>query len=285
MLPIRELVRLPWAVGIKTKNKSLGVGDSSGVAHANIIELVSLKGLATGLVSTSAITHATPAAFLVHINNRKQFDAIAMGFVNAPIDVIIGGGSQYFNQRADSLDLIKMLQNNGFSVYFNLKDAHPAAKLAVFGDENHMIPVYEGRGDMLPDATTLALESLSRNKKGFFLMVEGAQIDFAAGEKDINYLVDEVIDFDKSVGLAFDYADRNPGTLVIVTADHETGGLTIMDGCYATGTLEAEFSADSHTGIMVPVFAYGSGAEGFGGVYENTEIFYKILSFLEIRAD
>lgn len=138
----------------------------------------------------------------------------------------------------------------------------------------------ENRGDFLPEATALALDHLSQNKNGFFLMVEGSQIDWGGHNNDADYLVSELIDFDKTIGVALDYAKKHKNTLVIVTADHETGGFTLA----AEGTnyhkIKMEFSTGGHSATMIPVFAKGPGAEKFRGIYENNDIFTKMVSSL-----
>ncbi|MFC2101333.1 alkaline phosphatase, partial [Bacteroidota bacterium] len=147
----------------------------------------------------------------------------------------------------------------------------------------YMPRMLDGRGDFLPDATRMALEYLSLNKKGFFLMVEGSQIDWGGHEKDADYLIAELIDFDHAIGVALDFAEKHGNTLVIVTADHETGGFALAskggDGMESDYDIIAPaFATDSHTATLVPVFALGPGSETFIGVYEIMEIYHKMLN-------
>ena len=107
-------------------------------------------------------------------------------------------------------------------------------------------------------------------------MVEGSQIDWGGHENNTAYIVKEALDFDRAVGRALKFAEQNGETLVIVTADHETGGMAIMNGDMAKGEVKAKFTTGGHTGIMVPVFAFGPGAEEFTGVMQNTDIFKKM---------
>ena len=137
--------------------------------------------------------------------------------------------------------------------------------------------VYPERGNLLPDATQKAIEVLQSNKEGFFLMVEGSQIDWGGHANNTTYIVHETLDFDRAVGKALTFAANNKKTLVIVTADHETGGMSIDNGDISKGTLSAKYTTDDHTGIMVPVFAYGPGAEAFIGIYKNTDLFVKMV--------
>ncbi len=139
---------------------------------------------------------------------------------------------------------------------------------------------------MLTDATTTALRILNLNRKGFFLMVEGSHIDKVAHAKDTMGVVSEMIDFDKAIEKVLEFARHDGNTLVIVTADHETGGLSIPSGNFETGEVEGDFiRMASHTGVMVPVFAFGPGEEKFQGFMENTEIFDKMMEVLKIDKD
>ncbi len=110
-----------------------------------------------------------------------------------------------------------------------------------------------------------------------FLMIGGSQIDWGGHANDIQYLTEEMIDFDQAIGKVLEFAAMDKNTLVIITADHETGGLSVNDGNSKTGEVEGKFTTKSHTGIMIPVFAYGPGSEAFAGFYENNEIFHKMM--------
>lgn len=137
----------------------------------------------------------------------------------------------------------------------------------------------EGR-DYLPVAARMAPVFLQkRSEKGFFLMIEGSQIDWACHKNDADNAIGEMLDFDAAIGAALDFAAADGQTLVIITADHETGGMSIIQGS-EMGKLEIEFTTKQHTASMVPVFAYGPGAELFNGVYDNTGIYFKIAALL-----
>ncbi len=266
------------ATGSKTKNGYIGV-DTLGNKLKTILEIAEEHELATGLVATSTITHATPASFIAHYPDRHEYEKLAEYFLNTDIDVFIGGGKNNFNKRADNKDLIKELIKKGYTVTNRIDEIKniKSGKLAGFVSESAPKSIINGRGNMLEIASDKAIDLLKNNKKGFFLMIEGSQIDWGGHENNTAYIVSEVIDFDKVVGnvLAFAKADKN--TLVIITADHETGGMTLNNGNIKTGELTAEYTSKGHTGVMVPVFAYGPGAENFTGIYENTEIFYKMI--------
>jgi alkaline phosphatase len=205
-----------------------------------------------------------------------------MEFVGAGLDVIIGGGRNHFNKREDNLDLIDKFSEEGFQVAERLEQVNAAHQgpVAVFTDSLAMPPALKGRGDLLPRATELAIGRLSRNEKGFFLMVEGSQIDWAGHDNDTDYLVSEMVDFDNAIGKALDFARNNPETLVLITADHETGAMAIEKGDMESGEVSGLYGSESHTGVMVPVFAYGPGAKSFAGIYENTDIFEKMAGLL-----
>jgi alkaline phosphatase len=271
------------ATGYKTYSGAIGV-DKDTIPRRSILEYANMKGLSTGLVSTSAITHATPASFIAHNKTRDDYEGIATDFLKTNIDVFIGGGRKNFSDRSDNRNLLNELRAKNYQVIFSMDSIKniKQGKLAGLTASESNLSIIEGRGDMLPEATKTAMNILSNNKKGFFLMVEGSQIDWGAHANNADFVTSEVIDFDKAIGTALEFAQADGNTLVIVTADHETGGMTIVDGNYDAGTITAGFSTTSHTGIMVPVFAYGPGAEMFQGIQENTAIFDKMMLLLRL---
>jgi alkaline phosphatase len=150
-------------------------------------------------------------------------------------------------------------------------------------DDSAVAPVLKGRGDFLTRSLQKTIHTLQDNRNGFFIMAEGAQIDWGGHAQNLPYSVTEMMDFDKAVGAAMEFADANVETLVIVTADHETGGLSLLSGNIGKGYVSGHFSTDDHTGVMVPVFAYGPHSLDFRGVYENTALFEKIMKILSAR--
>jgi alkaline phosphatase len=136
---------------------------------------------------------------------------------------------------------------------------------------------------MLPASTGKAIEILSKNPKGFFLMIEGSQIDWAAHAHAADTLIDETLDFDKAIGVALDFAQEDGQTLVVITADHETGGVTIVGGDMKAKNVKLAFSTAGHTAVMVPVYAFGPGSVKFTGIYDNTQLFQKILNSYKFR--
>lgn len=271
------------STGIKTYNGAIGVdSDKKPVTH--LIELAEKKGMRTGLVSTSSITHATPASFIAHADSRKSFDDIALDFLKTDIDVFIGGGKKYFENRKDGKNLSQELKDKGYQVMYNIEEIQTvkSGKLAGLTAEDHNKPMPE-RGDMLVPATQTAINILSKSKKGFFLMVEGSQIDFKAHKNDTPGVVLEMLDFDKAIGAALEFAAKDGETLIIITADHETGGMTLLDGDYKTGKVVAKYTTEGHSGISVPIFAFGPSSEDFRGFMENTEIAKKMMQLLNLN--
>ena len=269
--------------GIKTYNGAIGV-DPDKKPVTNIREMAEKKGLKTGLVSTSAITHATPASFIAHVSSRGSYEDIALAFMTTNIDVFIGGGRKNFEERKDGRNLSKELKEKGYQVLNNIEDIQKtkSGKLAGFTAQEHDVPMPE-RGEILVPATQTAINLLSQGKKGFFLMVEGSEIDFLAHENKTPGVVLETLDFDRAIGAALKFAASNGETLIIVTADHETGGMTLNGGDYKTGKVLAKYTSGEHTGIVVPVYAFGPGADQFTGFMENTDIARKMMKLLKLN--
>ena len=272
------------ATGKKTKNGNIGC-DSLGNHFKSILKYAEDAELATGLISTSSILHATPAAFIANNKDRNKYQEIALDFLKTDIDIFIGGGKKDFEEREDGLNLIDSLLNKKYQVTTTIDDVDITnyQKFAVFTAEKHNPEYRNERGDMLPNATEKAIEVLNQNNKGFFIMVEGSQIDWGGHDNDIDYILTELFDFDRAVGKALEFAKKDGETLVIVTSDHETGGLTIIDGDINKRTIDVNFSTDYHTADMVPVFAFGPGAENFIGIYDNTDVFHKMMKSLGLK--
>ncbi|MFZ4412893.1 MAG: alkaline phosphatase [Bacteroidales bacterium] len=270
-----------FSTGSKTKNGYLAVDTNKNVLPT-ILELAENKGLATGLVTTCAITHATPAAFVAHEAGRNNYDNIANWFLKTDVDVFIGGGRKYFENREDKRNLSDSLRKNNYQVVYNMIDLNKISKGKIAGllYEEHPPAMLKGRGEMLANSTVKAISILEKNKKGYFMMIEGSQIDWACHSNAEDTLISEMLDFDNVVGRVLDYAKKNGETLVVVTGDHETGGYTLPNSDINDGKLNGKFSTTNHSAVMVPVFAYGPGAEEFMGFMENTDIFLKFRALL-----
>jgi len=270
------------ACGEKTNYYTIGV-DINGNPLTSIIEMAEASGMATGLMTTSTIVHATPASFFAHHTDRFAYEDIALQLIHQDVDFFMGGGKLYFDQRSDGLNLIDSLLAKNYEVVQSLEQVSGNKNTAVFIANNHPTRYAWGRGDVLGNSLELALSMFKNKEKGFFIMVEGAQIDWAGDENDQDYLMAEMLDFDRAVGKAIDFAEVDGNTLVIITGDHETGGFSLLDGDRNNNTVEGGFLTTQHTGSMVPVFAFGLGAKEFIGVYENSEIFYKMQSQLGLE--
>ncbi len=268
-----------FASGKKTYNGAIGV-DADTTALPTLVEILSKDQWNTGLISTSSITHATPACFYAHVKSRGMEQEIAAQLVTSEVDFFAGGGVGFFTDslRADGKDLLASLKKNGFQVNTKaLKNsANPKKKHAYLIGHPALPAVIKGRGEYLPQATELALDYLSSKGENFFLMVEGSMIDWGGHANDDEYLVTEMIDFDDAIGVALDFAEKDGNTLVIVTADHETGGYTLSSG-ESYDQIKGTFSTGGHSTSLIPVAAYGPGSDLFRGIYENTEIFHKTL--------
>ena len=262
----------------KTKNGMVGM-DADTVAMPSILDVLAEHGKSTGIVVTCYSGHATPADFYAKVPKRSMYEDIAIQMAESDkLNVMIGGGRKHFTQRKDSINLIERMDNElGWKVYDTLANIDTACmKYAVLANKNHM-PVYPDRGEFLPDGVRTALKTLEKDEDGFFLMVEGSQIDFACHAHDSAWMVNETVDFSNAVQVALDYAKTHDNTLVVVTADHETGGLTMIDRKGKYTNVEFDYSTGSHTCLPVMIYAYGPGAELFTGWMQNNEVKGKIL--------
>lgn len=275
------------ASGAKTYNGAVGV-DVNKMPITSILEMADAQGYATGMVATCAITHATPASFIAHQPSREMYEEIAKDFLKTNIDLFIGGGYDHFAKRKDSVDLTAQLKTNGYVVIQSEQELYMytgTQKLAALIAPKHLPKVQEGRGTFLANSTQLAINRLSKSGTGFFLMVEGSQIDWGGHANDAEYIRQEVMDFDLAIAKALDFAEKDGNTLVIVTADHETGGFALSgnEEDKTQNKIEPKFTTKNHTGTMVPVYAYGPGAESLGGIYENTWIFNVMKKTLKLK--
>lgn len=277
-----------FASGVKTYNAAIGVNKDS-MAIGTILEEAEQKGMATGLVATSSITHATPASFIAHQKSRTMMEEIATDFLKTDIDLFIGGGKKYFDRREkDTRNLYQELEAKGYVVSDFIKQDLTAVKMdhskpfAYFTADAEPVPVAQGR-DYLAPASQMAVHFLDqRGDKGFFLMIEGSQIDWGGHANNSTYIITEALDFDKAIAAVLEFAKKDGETLVIVTADHETGGYAINTGSKMDSIVGA-FTTDKHTAALIPVFAYGPGAELFSGIYENTAIYDKMRHALGFK--
>ncbi len=268
------------ATGSKTNNGMIGMNADS-VAVKSVLSDAEEAGMATGLVATVRITHATPASFYAHQISRNMYEEIAADMLTSGVDFFVGGGRKNFEVRKDSLNYSDSLRNVDYNIVYSI-DSVQAPVLLPFGAlcADSDMPQARERGNFLPQAVDLAIKSLDARADGFFLMVEGSQIDYQGHGNNTEGVVDEVLDFDRAIKVALDFAERDGETLVVITADHETGGMTIMNGSYADSTVVAQFNTGGHTGTMVPIYSFGPCADQFTGIMENTDIPTRIKTAL-----
>lgn len=311
------------ATGHKTNNGVIGQDATAvpkkmdGKNLTTILELAEKAGLSTGLITTTRITHATPAGFYAHVDNRDNESEIADQLSKSNAEVILGGGLQYFvgkndsvptgieSKRNDDRNLLADFASQGYAFVYNgtafqKVDAEKTEKLLGLFESSHLQYELERQSakemdPSLDEMTEKAIGILSKNPKGFFLMVEGGRIDHAGHERNLSKIVPDTLAFDEAVKTALDFASQNNDTLVIVTADHECGGLVlqpenlaeyeggVIDPIFASGTTRTpgprydfitEMDEATHTAVDVPIMASGPSSEKVGqGKLDNTQIF------------
>lgn len=275
-----------YSCGIKTKNGVIAQ-DSNGNECVTLLELAQNAGMKTGLVATSGVTHATPASFATHIDSRNKYSEIAEQLVESEVDVILGGGLEYFipldsagSNRVDQLNLLSIFEKKGYSIVLN-------RQAMIEEDSDKIVGLFslggmpsKNRIPSLSEMTSIALKNLSSSENGFFLMVEGSQIDWGGHANDTPYVLREVKDFDDAIGLVLNFAEQNPGTLVIITSDHETGGMTINGVNRENTVVDIAWTTTGHTGTPIPLMAFGPHAVKFSGWWDNTDIGKKVANLL-----
>lgn len=306
------------ATGTRTNNGYIGL-DPDGQKLTSIMYKAQDMGKKTGIVVNTTLTEATPASFYAGVLKRSMTYDIAKQFTESNVDVAIGTGIEHFYNRPDSLDLTAVLIDKGYDVYLNwesvlnttsdkfvgilpFSDVHRrdadkvtasaaegqevclAAQIAASSEGNEVTSHLSEPTLYLEKASAKALEVLSRNNdSGFFLMIESAIIDGYGHNNDGDGLITEMREFDNTLRRLIEYVNQNPETLLIVTADHETGGAGVNYKGHEVGAsvpISMVFSTYGHTGTVVPVFAYGAGAESFSGIMKNMDIPKKIESLI-----
>jgi alkaline phosphatase len=267
------------ACGEKTYNGVLGISAKNKKLES-ILEICKDNGYNTGLIVNSSIVHATPASFYAKINSRKKYEEIALQFSESEVDYFIGGGKKYFNKREDKRNLITEMKAVDVVKSLRAYKKSDSNRLGMFTYNEEPPSIIEGRDPLLADYLKATLDKLDRRKEPFFLMVEGSQIDWGGHANEINYITSEFIEFNSAIEVALNYANNNSNTLVVVTADHETGGLAITGGKSDNFEMISGFNTGGHSATMVPVFSSGKHAELFSGIYENTLIFHKMMEAL-----
>jgi alkaline phosphatase len=277
-----------YSTGTKTRNGMIGQAPDT-TAMSTLLELAKARGMKAGVVATSSITHATPASFVAHIDNRYKENQIAEQMVASDADVMLGGGRGFFvpssdsaSEREDDNDLLSLAKENGFQVLLSreelLSSSNEGRLLGLFSEDG-----LEGtdREPTLAEMTDAAINHLE-NDNGFFLMVEGSQIDWAGHDNNLEYLLEQVRGYDQAIAKAIQYALNDEETLIVATADHETGGLTLINGHEDRDEMEIIWTTSHHTGVQVPLFAFGPRAMEFTGVWQNIQIGQKMADILNL---
>ena len=295
-----------YSTGFKTNNGVLGLDKDLNVLE-NLTETIDKFGFVSSLISTSEVTHATPAAFASHVDLRWKTDIISSQMIDSKVATILGGGRYFFipeeegGKREDGINLLNeinqshilLTQKNDLS---NISGSLNKQVLGLFADEHLRDEDKKDNHKLEPSLAEMLEYSVSRSNllidqgcAGFFVMAEGSQVDWAGHSNDFDYLIREMEDFDEAVDLALEIAKERKDTLVVVTSDHEVGGLLIEPSNPIDNSLdEVKFSFNTavgggtHTGVPVPVYAYGPGSENFTGTLDNTDIYYAMLAALDL---
>ena len=273
------------ASGNKT-NKGMIATLPDGTELDTMMDFAKRAGKRTGVVVVCRLNDATPATFCCNNIDRDEAEEITADYLNCGVDFIAGGGMDYWRtKRTDGRDIFAEIGQKGYNTYESVEALMGAEELpvaAVVAPLELPSALSGERGDMFRQMTAKSLEMLSKdNDEGFVLMVEGSCIDDWLHANRVDAAVEEILDFDRVVGDVLQWAEKDGETLVVVTADHATGAMTLRWGDIATGTVEVNFANEGHNGMMVPFFAYGAGAEKFDGVMENAELSQTISSFIK----
>jgi alkaline phosphatase len=263
-----------YATGHQTKYRAVGV-DAQGQPRETLLEIAEKLGKSTGLVTTTHFFDATPAAFAAHTPSRYEADLIVRQMLGSGAEVIIGGGLARFG--VDGRPTIEeVASSSGYTLARTLPDLRAAAGnrlLGVFTTQKHEADFPEAR---LPELARIALDRVSRDGDGFFLMIEHEGTDGASHAKETEAFIKSMVSFDEAVGVALDYAATRNDVLVVVTGDHETGGLQIHGE--KEQELRLAWATGSHTGEALPVFSIGPGANTLTGFMSGDELGRRLQS-------
>ena len=268
------------ATGHKTNNGMISMTPDS-VAVKSLAEEAIEKGKRAGAAVTCRVNDATPAVFFSHSPSRSNQEDIVAQMASSGVYFLSGGGIKYWKDRKDGRDITAEIQEKGYSFAATKEElmAVEEGPVVALMAPKELDPALD-RGDILPASVTKALQLLD-NKKGFFLMIEGSMIDDGGHDNKAGHTMEEIFDFDRTLGIVLEWAEKDGETLVVVTADHATGGMTLLSGSIAEKRIRVNFSTTGHNGVALPVFAWGPHSEDFVGVYENTELSDKIRKLIK----
>ena len=235
------------------------------------------KNMKTGLVATSPITHATPACFGAHVDYRKKEGEIARQLAESKIDVLLGGGKEFWNE-----EIINILEKNGGNYFSQFESINQTEKRVVGLFSDGPLPKHnDNRSPTTTEMTKKALDLLDDSSNGFFLMVEESQVDWGGHSNNAEYIKSEMLSLNEVINYCLDYQKKNPEVLVVLTADHECGGVAIHDG--GDGNLSIKFTSDYHSAGFVPIWATGPGADIFDNFMDNTEVGRILIEYVKTR--
>ena len=266
--------------GIKTKNKVIGM-DVNFNPVKSIFDICVEKGYSTAIIVTSTIVHATPASLYSSVESRYDYDEIASQLAISGINFFAGGGEKYFIDRDDERNLIDEMNDYFFADNLESFEKSTSNKIGYLTHYDDPTEKHLGRYPSLTDLVKLTIEKLENLNKPFLLLIEGSQIDWGGHDNDADHMISEMIEFDNTVNDVFNFSKEDLNTLVVVTSDHETGGTSIIDGNLQESEVIINYVSEDHTATMVPVFSLGPNSEKFKGVYDNTEIFNKLLEIVK----
>ena len=271
------------AAGIKTAESHVGTAADSTDVPSVLVKAKEL-GKKTGVAVTCHFADATPCDFCCHNEYRYNQDDLIADYVTCGVNYLAGGGLEWFTvNRKDGRHITREMAAAGYTVALT-EDALMQADLPVIGilaPDN--LPIAMERGDLYRRTVARGLDILSRESgdKGFVMMLEGSCIDDWLHGNDIGKAMEELLDFDRTIGDVLEWAAAEGHTLVVVTADHNTGALTLQGGNLEKGTIRVAFGSEGHNGIAVPVYAWGPGSDAFTGIRENDEWGRIIASFIK----
>ena len=276
------------ATGFKAPKTAISIL-ADGRRPVTLLEAAKSSGLGTGVITTSGLADATPAGFLVHADDRYQYASIFSSILETENDVLMGGTWVHHHKAKrdkEYLDLVSRVVELGTAAgYHVVRDESDLA-----GARTPILALFEPRGTSasahgpeLAVTTRFLLDALGGREAGFFALVESELSDGFGHKNSISGVVEAVREFDEAVAYAVAWAEERDDTLVLVTADHDTGGLGVTDGDYEDGEAGVRWVCDMHTGQWVPLFAFGPGAEQFSGVMDNTDIGVLIAKLLGIE--
>ena len=266
--------------GVKTYNRVVGMDENFNPVKS-ILEICRDRGYMTAIIATSTIVHATPASYYSKVKSRYEYEEIASQLSKSNINFFVGGGEKFFNDRRDKRNLMNEMNDYLFVNSIESFKKINSNKIGFLTSYDSPMGKHEGRKPSLEDIVQVTIQKLKSFNKPFFLLVEGSQIDWGGHDNDSEHMISEMLEFDRTVEKVFDFVNIDKNTTVIITADHETGGVAIIDGNIEDSKVVNKYISEDHTATMVPIFSFGPYSSLFSGVYDNTEIFDKLEAIIK----